>query len=247
MYELPGAIRGCLFDLDGVLTRTADLHARAWKQLFDAFLAERGRRTGAALAPFDLASDYDRFVDGRPREDGARAFLASRGIALAEGSASDPPDADTIWRLAADKDELFERLLRERGVATYAHAIEFVRAVRAAQRRTAVVSSSRHCREVVERAGIADLFDARVDGEVAAAQHLHGKPAPDTYQAAARLLGLTAGACAVFEDAIAGVQAGHAGGFGFVVGIDRRGEATALRRGGADVVITSFAELVVPS
>jgi beta-phosphoglucomutase family hydrolase len=232
---LPPAVRACLFDLDGVLTRTAGLHAAAWKQMFDEFLRARAQASGAPFVPFDAVRDYVRYVDGKLRIDGARAFLAARGIA--------PPEA-TVEALAERKDELLMALMRERGVETYAGSVRYVRAARDAGLRTAVVSSSKHCQQALESAGIAALFDTRIDGNVAAAAHLAGKPAPDTYLAAARALGVDPASAVVFEDALSGVEAGRAGHFGFVVGVDRAGQAAELRRHGADVVVTDLAALL---
>ncbi|HEY2745706.1 MAG TPA: beta-phosphoglucomutase family hydrolase [Polyangia bacterium] len=237
MIGLPAATRACLFDLDGVLTQTATLHATAWKRMFDEFLRARAA-AGAPFVPFDLAHDYDLYVDGKLRIDGARAFLESRGIHL--------PD-DDVAALAERKDELLVDELRRRPVATYAGSVRYVKAARQAGLRTAVVSASKHCKEALESAGIADLFDARIDGNVAAAAHLAGKPAPDTYLAAARAVGVEPERAAVFEDALAGVEAGRAGHFGFVVGVDRihrNGHAAELSRHGADVVVEDLAALL---
>ena len=244
MLGLPKGIRGCLFDLDGVLTQTAKLHAAAWKQLFDSFLRERARRTGVPFEPFDPVRDYDEFVDGKPREEGTRSFLAARRIQVPAGSADDSSDAETIRGLANRKNEILLRLLRETGVVTYPGSIRYLRSARAAGLRSAVVSSSRNCREVLVEAGIEDLFEVRVDGVSALEQHLKGKPAPDSYLAAARALRLAPAQCAVFEDALAGVEAGRAGEFGFVVGVDRRGEGQELGAHGADVVVNDLAHLL---
>jgi beta-phosphoglucomutase family hydrolase len=241
---LPQQVRGCLFDLDGVLTRTATVHAAAWKEMFDAFLRARGERTGEALAPFDASSDYERYVDGKPREDGTRSFLAARGITLPAGEQGDSPGVETVCGLGNWKNQILLRLLRERGAAPYEGSIRYVRAARAEGLATAVVSSSSNCREVLLAAKMADLFDVRIDGLVARQQHLHGKPAPDTYVAAARAVHLTPSQCAVFEDALAGVEAGRAGGFGLVVGVDRTGEAAQLRAQGADVVVADLGALL---
>ena len=241
---LPTQVRACLFDLDGVLTRTAVLHAAAWKQMFDSFLRARSASLGTPFVEFDPVRDYDQYVDGKPREAGARSFLLSRGFQLPEGSEDDAPIAETVRGLAKRKDELMFALLRERGVQPYPGSVRYVRAVREAGMRTAVVSSSRHCREILAGAGIAELFEARIDGIVAADRHLAGKPAPDTYLEAARALSTAPRQAAVFEDALAGVEAGRAGGFGFVVGVDRLGQADALRRHGADVVVSDLAELL---
>jgi beta-phosphoglucomutase family hydrolase len=240
---LPAGIRACLFDLDGVLTPTALVHAAAWKQMFDAYLRERAAQTGQPFEPFDAAADYERYVDGKPRYDGVRSFLASRGIELSEGTPADPAGAETVCGLGNRKDELVVDLLR-RGVEPYPGSVRYVRAVRDAGLHRAVVSASVHCAEVLEAAGIADLFEVRIDGIVAAERRLRGKPAPDTFLAAAEGLGVPPSAAAVFEDALAGVEAGRAGGFGFVVGVDRVGQAEALREHGADVVVSDLAELL---
>ena len=244
MLGLPDAIRACLFDLDGVLTQTAKVHAAAWKEMFDQYLRDRAARTGEPFVPFDPVHDYDKYVDGLPRYDGVRSFLASRRIALPEGEPNDPPAAETIAGLGNRKNELVLRMIREQGVQTYEGSVRYVHAVRAAGLRRAVVSSSANARDVLEAAGIADLFDERVDGVVLEREHLRGKPAPDTFVFAARALGVEAGQAAVFEDALAGVAAGRAGGFGFVVGVDRVGQAEALREHGADVVVRDLAELL---
>jgi HAD superfamily hydrolase (TIGR01509 family) len=240
---LPTRVRACLFDLDGVLTATAVVHAEAWKRVLDSFLRSRSASQGTPYVAFDAARDYDLYVDGKPREAGARAFLLARAIRLPEGSEDDPPGADTVRGLAQRKDEVLLRLLHD-GVRAYPGSVRYVRAVREAGKRTAVVSSSRHCREILGAAGIAELFEARIDGIVAAERHLAGKPAPDTYLEAARALSTAPAQAAVFEDALAGVEAGRAGGFGFVVGVDRGGQAEALRRRGADVVVSDLAELL---
>ncbi len=244
MLGLPTGVRGCLFDLDGVLTRTAQVHDAAWKEMFDAFLRERSAREGQPFVPFDPVSDYDEYVDGKPRLDGTRSFLAARGISLPEGGSDDPPDAETVHGLARRKNEIVKRRIASGGVQVYDGSVRYVRAVRAAGLRRAVVSSSRNCHDVLVAAGIDDLFEARIDGVVAEREHLRGKPAPDGFLAGARALGLDPGAAAVFEDALAGVAAGRAGGFGFVVGVDRAGQADALREHGADVVVSDLAELL---
>ncbi|HEY7373351.1 MAG TPA: beta-phosphoglucomutase family hydrolase [Polyangia bacterium] len=235
---LPDRTRACLFDLDGVLTRTAKLHAAAWKQMFDAFLRERAAATGQPFIPFDAAHDYAQHIDGKLRLDGARAFLAARGITL--------PD-DEVGRLAERKDEILLELLAEQPVETYEGSVRYLRRARDAGLRTAVVSSSKHTAQVLAAAGIGDLFDGRVDGVVAGQEHLAGKPAPDSYLAAARAVGVTPAEAVVFEDAIAGVEAGRAGHFGFVVGVDRVGQAAELRQHGADVVVPDLGALLRPS
>lgn len=231
MLGLPDSVRGCLFDLDGVLTKTAQVHDGAWKQMFDEFLRERA----PGQAPFDPVADYDDYVDGKPRDEGTRSFLASRGIEL--------PDAE-ITALGNRKNELVLALIAERGVQTYEGSVRYVRAVKEAGLPAAVVSSSTNCAQVLKAAGISDLFDARIDGIVAKREHLKGKPAPDTFLAGARALSLDPKAATVFEDALAGVAAGRAGGFGCVVGVDRVGQADALREHGADVVVRDLSELL---
>jgi beta-phosphoglucomutase family hydrolase len=241
---LPDGIRGCLFDLDGVLTQTAKVHDAAWKEMFDDYLRERSRRTGEPFVPFDPVADYDDYVDGKPRADGTRSFLESRGIHLPEGSDDDPPDAETVHGLGNRKNEIVLRKIRADGVEAYPGSVAYLRAVKEAGLPRAVVSSSANCRDVLIAAGIEDMFDARIDGVVAEQQHLRGKPAPDTYLAGAKALGLEPAAAAVFEDALAGVAAGRAGRFGFVVGVDRVGQAEALKEHGADVVVKDLAQLL---
>jgi beta-phosphoglucomutase family hydrolase len=241
---LPDGIRGCLFDLDGVLTETAKVHDAAWKEMFDDYLRARSRKTGEPFVPFDPVADYDDYVDGKPRADGTRSFLESRGIHLPEGSDDDPPTADTVHGLGNRKNEIVLRKIREDGVKAYPGSVAYLRAVKEAGLPRAVVSSSANCKDVLIAAGIEDMFDARVDGVVAEQQHLRGKPAPDTYLAGAKALGLEPAAAAVYEDALAGVAAGRAGGFGFVVGVDRVGQAEALKQHGADVVVKDLSELL---
>jgi beta-phosphoglucomutase family hydrolase len=244
MLGLADRIRACLFDLDGVLTQTAKVHAAAWKEMFDAFLHERASRTGEAFVPFDATVDYNECVDGKPRYDGVRSFLASRGIELPEGTVGDPPSAETVHGLGIRKNELLQRHIHERGVEAYEGSVRYLQAAREAGLRRAVVSSSSNCRDVLVAAGIEDLLEERIDGIVAEREHLRGKPAPDTFLAGARALGVAPAAAAVFEDALAGVAAGRAGGFGCVVGVDRSGQAEALRAHGADLVVTDLAELL---
>ncbi|MEU2385234.1 beta-phosphoglucomutase family hydrolase [Streptomyces sp. NPDC012461] len=237
---LPGTIRACLFDLDGVVTRTAVVHEAAWKEMFDAFLRERD---GAEFRPF-TTTDYAAHVDGRPRADGVRAFLASRGIDLPEGHADDPPGAATVHGLGNRKNVELLRRIRTDGVEAYDGTLRYLRAVRARGLRTAIVSSSANCRDVLRSIDAEDLFDVRVDAGTAAARGLPGKPAPDTFLAAARDLGVRPSGAAVFEDALAGMEAGRAGGFGFVVGVDRTGRRDELYAHGADRVVTDLAELL---
>lgn len=236
---LPEDIRACLFDLDGVLTQTATVHQAAWKRTFDEFL--RNRDPGAA--EFSLA-DYNEFVDGKPRKDGVRDFLASRGITLEEGSDGDLADALTVAGVATRKNELILAELDEHGVQVYEGSMRYLRAARDAGLATAVVTASANGEHVVAVAGFADLIDARVDGVVAATQGLRGKPAPDTFLAGARALGVEPAQAAVFEDALSGVAAGRAGDFGYVVGVDRVGQADGLRERGADVVVTDLDQLL---
>jgi len=228
---LPDSVTACLFDLDGVLTTTATVHFAAWKAMFDAYLRERD---GPGFRPFEQA-DYDAHVDGRPRDDGVRAFLASRDIRLDEAQ---------VRALGDRKNALVRRVIAEHGVTPYPGSVRYLAAVRAAGLRTAVVSSSANCRAVIVAAGIAGDLEARVDGVTLAREHLRGKPAPDTFLRAAQLLGVAPAAAAVFEDALAGVEAGRAGGFGWVVGVDRVGQADALCAHGADVVVRDLADLL---
>ena len=221
---LPDGIRACLFDMDGVLTQTATVHARAWKQTFDEF-----------KIPFQLPEDYAGYVDGKPRVDGVRSVLEARGVA---------EDPQLVERIAERKDDLFLQLIHRNGVETYAGSIRYLEAARAAGLKLAVVSSSKNTTEVLRAAHIDHLFDAQVDGNVAEQDHLKGKPAPDTYLRAATMLDASAGQSAVYEDALAGVEAGRAGRFGLVVGVDRANHADALRKHGADVVVRDLGELM---
>jgi len=246
---IPDQTRACLFDLDGVLTRTAEVHAQAWKEMFDDFLRQRAELAGAgasiaAFAAFDPVADYDRYVDGKPRADGTRSFLLARGIELPEGSEDDKPGEPTVHGLGNLKNQIVLRTIAEGGVEAYEGSVRYVRAVREAGLARGVVSSSANAAEVLAAAGISDLFDVVIDGVVAGREHLHGKPAPDTYLAGARALSVTPAEACVFEDALAGVAAGRAGGFGWVVGVDRAGQADALRENGADVVVDDLAELL---
>jgi HAD superfamily hydrolase (TIGR01509 family) len=212
--------------------------------MFDSYLRERARRTGEQFVPFDPVQDYDEYVDGKPRADGTRSFLESRGIELPEGSPDDPPEAETVQGLGNRKNVILLKRIREDGVEAYEGSVRYVRAARDAGLRRAVVSSSANCRDVLVAAGIEDLFEARIDGVVAEREHLPGKPAPDTFLAGARALGLEPQAAAVFEDALAGVAAGRVGGFGYVVGVDRAGQAAALKDHGADIVVADLGELL---
>jgi beta-phosphoglucomutase family hydrolase len=244
MLGLPDGVTACLFDLDGVLTQTAKVHAAAWKQMFDAFLRERAERDGTPFVPFDAHADYDEHVDGKPREAGVRDFLATRGIVLPEGSADDPPEAETVHGLGTRKNALVLELIARDGVEPYAGSVRYLKAARDAGLRRAVVSSSHNCHDVLVAAGIEELLEERVDGHVAQEQGLKGKPAPDTFLAGARLLGVEPRQAVVFEDALAGVEAGRAGRFGFVIGVDRVGHRDALAAHGADVVVNDLEELL---
>lgn len=228
---LPDGTRACLFDMDGVLTDTASVHAAAWKQMFDEFL-------GPEREPFDIHRDYDDYVDGKPREDGTRSFLVSRGIEV---------DEVTITLLSDRKNALVQEKITELGVKVFDGSVAYVRAATAAGLKTAVVSASANTHQVLAAAGIDDLFHVVIDGIVAKRRALAGKPAPDTYLAAAHDLGVEPGAVAVFEDAQAGVAAGRAGGFHPVVGVDRVGQADELRRHGAHLVVKDLSELLEPS
>ncbi|MEA2297275.1 MAG: hypothetical protein QOF77_211 [Solirubrobacteraceae bacterium] len=244
MLGLPDGIKACLFDLDGVLTQTAKVHAAAWKEMFDAFLRDRATQRGEKFVPFDAGEDYNQYVDGRPRADGVRTFLASRAIELPEGTPGDPSSADTVAGLGNRKNELVLALIKRDGVQPYDGSVRYVKAARQAALRTAVVSASANCHDVLLAAGIADLFDARIDGLVAERDHLRGKPAPDTFLAGAKAVGVKPREAVVFEDALAGVAAGRAGKFGYVVGVDRVNHAEALRQHGADFVVADLDELL---
>lgn len=244
MLGLPSGIQACLFDLDGVLTKTAAVHAAAWKQMFDDFLRKRAGADGGEFRPFDIHDDYDDYVDGKPRQDGVRDFLASRGISLPDGDPSDPPAADTIYGLGNRKNELLLQQISEHGVEVYEGSVRYLEAVQRAGLRRAVVSSSANTAQVLKVTGLDRFFEVRVDGVTIAQRHLHGKPAPDTFLDAARQLGVEPGHAVVFEDALSGVAAGHAGHFGFVVGVDRVGQASALAEHGADRVVQDLAELL---
>jgi beta-phosphoglucomutase family hydrolase len=241
---LPSGISALLFDLDGVLTPTAKIHAKAWKQTFDEYLQARATRSGTEFVPFDSKDDYDEYVDGLPREDGVRTFLKSRGIELPEGTVDDPPDAETVNGIGNKKNDLVVRLIREEGVDAYPGSRSYVEAAKHAGLSRAVVSSSANCHDVLRSAGIEDLFDAVIDGVVAHREHLPGKPAPDTYIAGAKALGVEPAQAAVFEDALAGVESGRAGHFGYVVGVNRVGQRDALKAHGADVVVDDLSDLL---
>jgi beta-phosphoglucomutase family hydrolase len=244
MLGLPAGTSACLFDMDGVVTQTALVHAAAWKAMFDDFLQQWSEQTGQPFVPFDDVRDYDEYVDGKPRLDGTRSFLQARGIKLPEGSPDDPPGTPTMHGLSNKKNELVIQKIETDGVKVYDGTIAYIRRARAAGLRTAIVSSSANTVQVLDAAGIADLFDTRVDGIIAKERHLAGKPAPDTFLAAAGDLKVMPDHAAVFEDALAGVAAGRAGGFALVVGVDRVGQAEELRKHGADIVVKDLAELL---
>jgi beta-phosphoglucomutase family hydrolase len=244
MLKLPDGITTCLFDLDGVLTQTAKIHARAWQEMFDEFLREWSERTAKPFQEFDRPTDYDEYVDGKPRLDGVRSFLQSRGIDLPMGSPTDPAEAETVHALGTRKNDLVLELIRQQGVEPYDGSVRFAEAARDQGMRRAVVSSSTNCQDVLVAAGIDQLFEERVDGVVAEREGLAGKPAPDTFLHGAKLLGAQPAAAAVFEDAQAGVEAGRAGNFGWVVGVDRTGQAEALKKRGADIVVQDLDELL---
>ncbi len=241
---LPAGVKACLFDLDGVLTQTAKVHAKAWKQMFDDYLKGRAEKRGEEFVPFDEKEDYDEYVDGKPRYDGVKSFLQSRGIELPQGSSDDPPTAETIDGLGNRKNDLVQEIIHRDGVQAYDGSVRYVRAVRDAGLRRCVVSSSANARDVLAAAGIDDLFEDVIDGHVVDSQALKGKPAPDTFLAGAKAVSVSADEAAVFEDALAGVQAGKAGHFKYVVGVDRVGQADALHEHGADVVVKDLAELL---
>jgi beta-phosphoglucomutase family hydrolase len=230
MLGLPDGTRACLFDLDGVITQTAKVHAAAWKQMFDEYLRSRPEEF-REFTP----DDYNEYVDGKPREDGVRSFLESRGIEF---------DSATVTTLADRKNDLVQKLIHEQGVEVYEGSVRYVEAAREAGLRRAVVSSSANTREVLRVTKLEHLFEAVVDGVTIESEGLKGKPAPDTFVAGARALGAEPSQAVVFEDALAGVEAGRAGEFGFVIGVDRVGHADALREHGADVVVQDLSELI---
>ncbi|MBK5936067.1 beta-phosphoglucomutase family hydrolase [Halorhodospira halophila] len=235
--------QAAIFDMDGVVTRTATVHARAWKEMFDAFLQAHAERTDTPFAPFDEETEYWEHVDGLPRQEGVRRFLAARGIDLPEGEEDDPPEHDTIHGLGRRKDALIQAVIERDGVEVFPDWLERVRQWRAAGVRTAIVSSSRNCRRMIQAAGIETLFDARVDGETARELGLRGKPDADIFLVAAERLGVAPGQSVVFEDAISGVQAGAAGPFALVVGVARHDNHDVLRAHGADVAVAALTEL----
>lgn len=238
-------VTALVFDLDGVITRTARVHSRAWKHLFDAFLKARAEKTGEPFQPFDEDADYVAYVDGLPRYDGITSFLAARGITLPQGTPDDPPEAETVCGLGNRKNAEFNAVLADQGVEVYPAALTLIRALRARGLKTAIASSSKNAVRVLEVAGIRDLFDAVVDGVVSAEEALPGKPDPAIFVRAAGMVGATPAQAAVFEDAVAGVEAGRRGGFRLVVGVDRRAGLQALLDGGADIVVKDLGELPI--
>src|SRR5215831_5733509 len=233
-----------LLDLDGVITDTAGVHAACWKQMFDEYLQKRATQRGEAFRPFDIATDYRLSVDGKPRYDGVRDFLTSRGIRLPEGSPNDPPHAETIGGLGNYKNDLVNKIIEEKGVEPYEGSVELIHQLRGERFKIAVVTSSQNCTAVLKAAKLDHCFDVQVDGNVIHAQHLAGKPAPDTYLRAATLLGVEPARAVVIEDALSGVESGSNGKFGLVIGVARKGNADELRRHGAHLVVSDLGELV---
>ncbi len=233
-----------LLDLDGVITDTAKLHAACWKQVFDEYLQKRATQTGEVFRPFDLTSDYRLHVDGKPRYDGARDFLSSRGIELTEGSPDDPPQVETVGGIANRKDDLVDKMINEGGVKPYSGSVTLIEQLRREGFKVAVVTSSWNCAAVLEAAKLDDFFDIRIDGNTIVEQHLAGKPAPDTFLTAAKLLEIEPARAVVIEDAISGVKAGSNGHFGLVIGVARKGNAEELQRHGAHLVVNDLGELV---
>jgi len=244
MFGLPDGVSACLFDMDGVVTQTATVHAAAWKQMFDEFLRERAQGTGTEFVPFDPHHEYDTYVDGKPRLDGTRSFLESRGIHLPEGTPQDPPGTPTLYGLSNRKNNPVLDKIAAGGVQVYEGSIAYIKAVREGGIGTAIVSASANTVQVLQSAGIEGLFDVRIDGVIAKQRALRGKPEPDTFLAAAEALGVPAANAVVFEDAQAGVAAGHAGHFALVVGVDRVGQAAELKAHGADIVVTDLSQLL---
>ena len=233
-----------LLDLDGVITDTASIHAACWKQMFDEYLQKRATQKGDAFRPFDIATDYRLYVDGKPRYDGVRDFLTSRGIQLLEGSSDDPPQAETVDGLGNRKNDLVNKIIEEKGVQPYQGSVELIHQLRHRGFKIAVVTSSQNCTAVLKAAKLDHFFDAQVDGNVIHAEHLAGKPAPDSYLTAAKLLGVGPARAIVIEDALSGVEAGRNGNFGLVIGVARKGNADELRQHGAHLVVNDLGELV---
>lgn len=241
----PQRYDGVIFDMDGVVTRTADVHADAWRRVFDEFLEREAAERGTEFTPFDVDEDYRRYVDGKPRYDGVSSFLESRGIELPFGEPSDPPDRRTVCGLGNRKNEAFLVSLQENGVKAFSSTLRFIEALKRSGVRVAIISASRNAEAVLSAAGCLEIFEARVDGLVADRENLAGKPAPDVFLEAARRIAVEPARAVVVEDAIAGVQAGKAGGFGLVVGVDRTGHAEDLKRNGADIVVDDLSKLSV--
>jgi len=233
-----------IFDMDGVVTETATVHASAWKKLFDKYLQARADAGGDVFVEFDEGSDYERYVDGKNRYDGVRSFLAARGIELPEGTPDDPPENDTVCGLGNRKDEYFRAWVEEKGVRAYESTVELIKGLKEQGVRIAIVTASRNADQILAAAGVAELFEKKVDGLVAAELGLAGKPDPATYVEAARMLGVDPAKAAVVEDALSGVESGSRGGFGLVVGVARAGQAEALRKAGADVVVADMGEFL---
>jgi beta-phosphoglucomutase family hydrolase len=233
-----------LLDLDGVITDTASIHAACWKQMFDEYLQSRALQRGEAFRPFEVTADYRLYVDGKPRFDGVRDFLASRDIHLPEGSLDDPSQAETVCGLGNRKNDLVNKIIEDGGVAPYAGSVKFLRQLRSQGFKIAIVTSSQNCTAVLKAVKLDHFFDVQVDGNTIHAQHLAGKPAPDTFLMAAKLLGVEPKRAVVIEDALSGVEAGSAGSFGLVIGVARKGNAEELRLHGAHLVVNDLAELV---
>ncbi|MGD2246156.1 MAG: trehalose-phosphatase [Candidatus Aminicenantes bacterium] len=239
-------IQAGIFDLDGVITQTAKVHAEAWKEMFDEYLKAHHAEE-REMKPFDIQNDYAQYVDGKPRYDGVKSFLESRGIDLPFGTAGDSPDKETICGLGNRKNQLFRRKIYEQGVEIYSDAVEFIHNLREKEIKTAVVSSSKNCADILEAAGLSGLFDSKVDGKDLDKHNLEGKPAPDIFLEAARRLDVEPETSVVFEDAISGIQAGRQGGFGCVVGVARKNNSVSLKKSGADAVISDFSQIVLHS
>jgi beta-phosphoglucomutase family hydrolase len=233
-----------LLDLDGVITDTASVHAACWKQMFDEYLQQRATQRGEAFRPFDIATDYRLYVDGKPRYDGVRDFLKSRGISLPEGSPNDLPQAETVDGLGNRKNDLVNKVIEDKGVEPYEGSVELIHQLRRRGFKIAVVTSSQNCTAVLKAAKLDHCFDVQVDGNVIHAQQLAGKPAPDTYLMAAKLLGVEPARAVVIEDALSGVEAGSSGNFGLVIGVARKGNNDELRHHGAHLVVNDLSELV---
>jgi beta-phosphoglucomutase family hydrolase len=232
-----------LLDLDGVITDTANIHAACWKQMFDEYLRKLATRQGETFRPFDAATDYRLHVDGKPRFDGVRDFLASRGIQLPEGRPDDPPETETVGGLGNRKNDLVNKIIEDKGVEPYEGTVKLLRQLRHQEFKIAVVTSSQNCVAVLTAAKLDAFFDIRVDGNTILSEHLAGKPAPDTFLRAAKLLNVDPSRAVVIEDALSGVEAGSSGQFGLVIGVARKGNAEELRRHGAHLVVHDLAEL----